>query len=150
MVLPLFKKGDREDCKNYRPISLLACIGKVFTKVLTNRFTRWSDRNNKLPICQAGFRSGSSTSDQVFVLDTIVKKRLSQGATTYCAFVDFKQAFDSVNRPALWHKLVKLGASSKFIKINESMCEELCFSVRANRHLTEECVCLDQGYLKAP
>ena len=137
IVLPLFKRGDRKECNNYRPISLLSCIGKVFTKILTNRFIKWSDNNNCLPACQAGFRAGHSTTDQVFVLNCIIQKRLRSNATTYCAFVDFKQAFDSVNRQALWHKLSALGVSSKFININKSMCDQLIFSVRTKGSLTE-------------
>ena len=59
IILPIYKKGDMKDLKNYRPISLLPVLYKLFTKVLTSRNTATLDSNQ--PKEQAGFRSGYST-----------------------------------------------------------------------------------------
>ena len=71
MVL-IHKKGDNKDLKNYRPISLLSNIYKVFTKILTLRLTRLLDENQ--PIEQAGFHSGYSTIDHIHKCESVERE----------------------------------------------------------------------------
>ena len=56
MIISLFKKGDREDPGNYRGITLLNVVGKLFNKVLNYRLLQWLEEHNKLSESQAGFR----------------------------------------------------------------------------------------------
>ena len=72
IVILLHKKGDKEDLKNYRPISLLSVIYKIFTKILTNRLEAMIDFMQ--PREQAGFRSGFNTLDHIEVVREIIER----------------------------------------------------------------------------
>jgi hypothetical protein len=61
IIIPLFKKGDRHDPNNYRGISLLDALSKIFTSVLNKRLTLWAEKHHLIPEKQAGFRAGYST-----------------------------------------------------------------------------------------
>ena len=72
-IVPIFKKGDKKDCSNYRGISLLSIVGKIFSRILLNRLNTHITPN-VLPESQCGFRSGRSTIDMVFCLRQIQEK----------------------------------------------------------------------------
>ena len=102
IVIPLFNKGSRDDVNNYRGISLLNVLGKIFTSILNARLNRWSESMNIVSDCQAGFRKGHSTVDNIFVLHAIIQKYLSvRRGKFYCLFVDFPKAFDRINHTLL-------------------------------------------------
>ena len=114
----LHKKGDASTVANYRGISLLNCIAKVFTSIIARRINSWAEEKSLLPEAQAGFRSGRSCSDNLFVLQTAIHEQIrTSGNSLFCTFVDFKQAFDSVNHNVLWQKLARFGLSSKLLRI---------------------------------
>ena len=69
----VFKKGDREDPANYRGITLLSVVGKVFCKILNNRLVQCLDKEGALHEGQAGFRINRSCMDNVYTLNEIVK-----------------------------------------------------------------------------
>ena len=71
-IVPIFKnKGEKDDPKNYRPITILSCVGKLFTAVLNNRLTEYLETYHLLNENQAGFRKNHSTIDHIFVLHTL-------------------------------------------------------------------------------
>ena len=78
IIFPIYKKGDVNIPDNYRGISLLSCVSKVFTKILNNRLVSWADVNEKMYDVQAGFRKGKSTIDHIFVLQSLIDKYLSK------------------------------------------------------------------------
>ena len=67
VIVPLFKKGDKDTPNNYRRISLLSVASKCFTAVLRNRLTKWMDNHDKIVEAQAGFRKGYSTVDHIII-----------------------------------------------------------------------------------
>ena len=66
------KKGDQEDPNNYRGITLLNVVGKLFNKVLIYRLLYWFEEHNKLSESQKGFRSGHSCVDNLLVLNEVI------------------------------------------------------------------------------
>lgn len=76
VIVPLHKKGDINNPENYRGISLLSIISKLFTSILNKRFYNWAENENKICEEQAGFREGYSTVDHIFTLVTMIKSSL--------------------------------------------------------------------------
>ena len=77
LIVNIFKKGDREDPANYRGITLLSVVGKVFCKILNNRLVQCLDNKGALHEGQAGFRINRSCMDNVYTLNEIVQGRLT-------------------------------------------------------------------------
>lgn len=94
MVVMLYKDGDESDPGNYRGISLISCLGKLYLSLWTQRITEHIEP--QLAEEQGGFRSHRSTVDQVFVFNETLLRRRRAGRTTYCFFIDFRKAFDTV------------------------------------------------------
>ena len=120
LVFMLHKKGVRSDPDNYRSISLLNIIGKVFAGILQSRLYRWCQKHSILSENQYGFRSGRSTVDCLFIHNTLVQYHLSKKrGKLYVCYIDFSKAFDSVSWEILWYKLNNLGINneSRFLKI---------------------------------
>lgn len=124
-VIPIHKKGDTNDPNNYRGITLLSNLGKLFTSVLTKRIEHWYNETGFVPDCQFGFRRGYSTVDAIFVLQSLVAHVLSQNLRLPCAFIDLQKAFDSVYRNALWFKLYDMGLDGKILRIFKAMYTEV-------------------------
>ena len=84
LIVNLFKKGDKEDRGNYKGITLLGVVGKVFCKglVINNRLVQYLDCGGKLHEGQAGFRVGRSCRDNAYVLNEVVQGRLKEGKVT--------------------------------------------------------------------
>ena len=88
-IVPLHKKGDINDVNNYRGITLLSVLGKLFSRVLNNRLIEWAEMYQVYIEAQAGFRKFMSTVDNVFVLHGLITHMLNGGKRFYCAFIDF-------------------------------------------------------------
>ena len=80
VIFPLYKnKGSPTDPDNFRGITLLSCIGKLFTAVLNFRLTKYLDAAGEIGDEQAGFREGYSTMDHIFTLYAIINIYISSG-----------------------------------------------------------------------
>lgn len=135
MIFPLHKKGNINNVNNYRGISLLNILGKIFSHVLNERLKQWCDCNNIIPEAQAGFRSSYSTVDNIFVLQSLVQKYIGKaGGRFYVFFVDFQKAFDRINRGKLWLILQKNGCEGKMLTILKSMYDSVLSSIRIVAH----------------
>ena len=95
----------------------MSCFGKLFTAVLNNRLNRYLEDMNILNEEQAGFRKSYSTTDHIFNLKCLIDLYLFRGKKLYCAFIDYKKAFDSVNHVYLWQKLLNNSIDGKMFKI---------------------------------
>ena len=121
----LHKKGDSNSPENYRPIALINTIAKVFTSILNYRLKKFVKFRNVLPEAQSGFREGRSCLDNIFILSSLIQLKLRQkNRKLFALFVDFKEAFPSVQHQLLWYKLKKLGLSSKFINVLKDLYDK--------------------------
>lgn len=82
-VVPLHKKGDVNNTNNYRGITLLSALGKLFTKVLNDRLTIWAEKYNVYIEAQAGFRQNMGTIDNIFVLQNVIQHLLYKKKRNY-------------------------------------------------------------------
>ena len=116
-VIPIFKdKGSKSDPKNYRPITLLSCIGKIFTSILNDRLNVYFEQFTILNENQAGFRHGYSTTDHMFSLYALFELLCVKKKKLHCAFINFEKAFDFVQRNSLFFKLINNNINGKFIE----------------------------------
>lgn len=112
-IVPVPKKGDLSMMTNYRGISLMSIAAKLYNKMLLERLRPLVDevmRRN-----QAGFRRGRSTVDQICALRRIFEGVKHKKIPLVATFVDFKKAFDSVNRARLFEILSLYGIPDKLI-----------------------------------
>ena len=154
LIMPIYKnKGDSMLPENYRPITLLSCMGKLFTAILNERLTLFLDENRILLENQAGFRKHYSTSDHIFVLHSLFELLKKQKKKLFCAFVDFSKAFDSVWRIALWNKLLRNEINGKFFNVIYNLYQNIksCITLNgANSTFFESYVGLRQGENLSP
>ena len=138
IIKPIYKnKGSKSDANNYRGITLVSCLGKVFTGLLNKRLSDFLEQNGVLNENQAGFRSGYSTVDHIFNLNLIINKFLSDGKKLYCAFVDYEKAFDTVWRKGLWFKLLNQGIKGRCFKVIVNMYDGIKSLVEKDGKLSE-------------
>ena len=108
-ISAVFKKGDPTCKDNYGGIAVGNVFGKVFSMVLEQRLSKWSEEHGHRAQAQAGFRKGMRTTDQLFILRHVIDKYRLQKKPLFCCFVDFKKAYDSVDRRLLLQRLASLG-----------------------------------------
>ena len=77
---------------NYRPITLLSCVSKVFTSILCKRIKNWATANFVFSEAQFGFRPSYSTIDAIFTLSSLIRQG-KPGQKFYCAFFRFLYCF---------------------------------------------------------
>ena len=153
VVIAVPKSGDLSDPNNYRPIILVSVLSKIFTSILTKRMVNWAEDEEKLIDNQFGFRPGRSTIDAIFVMHGIIQHLLHHKHKVFCAFVDFRKAFDKVIRRILWYKLLLSGLSSKFISIVKSVYESVRLRIRTDGNLSnafDNFLGVKQGELLSP
>ena len=121
LIIPLHKKGDVNCIENYRGKTLLSTFEKLFTGILNNRLSFWADAYGVYIEAQAGFRANHSTVDHIFNLHGVMSHLLNHSKKLYCAFLDFRKAFDYIDRNFLWHKLIGLGIRCRIFDVIQSM-----------------------------
>ena len=129
-IIPIHKKGDIHEPSNYRGITLLSCVGKLFTSIINNRLTKWAEENNLYCENQFGFRRGKGTTDCMFILQGIIQVLLSKSKPFFCSFVDLQKAFDSLNRRALWYKLFNCKISNKMNTLIQNMYSKMKLCIK--------------------
>ena len=95
LIVKFPKKGDTTECTNWRGITLLSVVSKVFTRIILTRIQQEVDRQLRRE--QAGFRKGRSCTEQIFTLRNIIEQCMEWQASLHLNFIDFEKAFDSVH-----------------------------------------------------
>ena len=125
-IRPLYKnKGDPNDQNNYRGITITSCLGKLFTTLINSRLGTFVEDMELIGPEQAGFRSGYSTVDHIFVLNSLIDIYLFRKKRLYACFIDYKKAFDSIQRQQLWMKLCNLEIQGKLFNVIYDMYKKV-------------------------
>ncbi len=103
-VTPVFKEGDRSDPSNYRPISILPCLGKLTERVIHTQLYKYVTDHDSISKCQSGFRKGHSTGTCLISFLSNIYQQVDDGGACGVLFLDLKKAFNTVNREILLKK----------------------------------------------
>lgn len=127
-IILLHKKGPRDEIGNYRPISLISNIYKVFAKVILERISLVLNENQ--PVEQAGFRKDFSTIDHIHTIKQLIQKYNEYNKQIYIAFIDYSKAFDSLRHQYIWRSLEQQGVQSNYIEILKSIYKSSKASIK--------------------
>lgn len=147
--MPLHKKGDNKDCNNYRGITLLSTMVKIYERILEKRLKTTTEA--QMEDAQSGFRKGRGVQDHIFTMKQLIEKNINN--TIYVAFVDIEKAFDSIPRKEIWNSLEQRGISNKLEKAIYSLYRNTRNYVRRGNLQSEEFVTkegLRQGGVLSP
>ena len=115
LVITLPKKGNLQQCQNYRTISLISHPSKVMVKIILNRQKPQAEKI--IAEEHAGFRAGRSTTEQIFNLRILFEKYLQHQKDLYHVYINFQKAFDRVWHAALWATMKKNNISTNLIQV---------------------------------
>ena len=134
---PIYKKDDRTNPDNYRGLAIGSALAKLFSMILLKRLVKYIEKTNIISPNQIGFMINSRTSDHIFLLQTIIEKVVKKNKKKlFCAFIDFKKAYDTVDREKLFQRLRTLGINGTFLKNIMALYEKPSYNIK-----------LKEGYL---
>jgi len=110
---------------------------KLYCSIINERLTKWVERHGNIVDEQNGFRKARSTVDHLVSLTNIIDTRKKARLSTFCAFIDFKKAYDFVSRNILWQQLMSIGVNGRIFKAVTSLYSSVSACVRVNGHLTD-------------
>ena len=154
LLTPLHKKGDQNIPGNYCGLAVRSCFSKLFLSILRSRLEKFSEVNKLIPDSQIGFKKGARTSDHIFTLSTLITKYISKkGGKLYTCFVDFKSAFDTVWRNAIFFKLYKMNIGGNFMALIRDMYADVKYSIKIDGGITrhfDSSIGVKQGCVLSP
>ena len=119
-IIPLYKKGNINSITNYRPISLLPTLSKVFERVIFNQLYLYLDHNNLLSEEQYGFRANHSAELAAIKLADYIVQEIDRKLTPVNIYIDVSKAFDTLNFDILLYKLHYYGITDIALKLLKS------------------------------
>ena len=133
---PIYKKGKMNDPENFRGLAIGSTFAKLFSLILLNRLIKFIDLKKLISPKQIGFMKGTRTSDHIYFLQTVVEKVVKKNKKKlFAVFIDFKKAYDTVDRNILMKRLKQLGINGIYLRN--------IFGMYAK---TEYCIKLKRGY----
>ena len=152
-VTPTFKQGDRSNMNNYRPISVISAIAKVFERIVYNQLSSYLSENNILSKYQSGFRSFHSTVTALLEATDNWAFNIDRGYVNAVVFLDLKKAFDTVNHSILLSKLSSYGVKGIAYELLSSYLENRTQKCAVNGVLSKSCTLtcgIPQGTILGP
>ncbi len=153
VINPVPKVSCPNTTDNFRRISVLPAASKIYDEILNNRMVFIETAFEKGDPFNGGFKSGSRTSDNLFILNAILEKYRCKGKPLFVCFVDFKRAFDCVNRALMFVKLMKVGYSSKLLTVMINMYSKTTSLVKWRGYLSksfQDLMGVAQGGVSSP
>ena len=130
---PLFKKGSKDDPKNYRPISLLPQLSKIIEKTIHNQVQKYLDEKKILYRYQSGFRAHHSTDTCLSYLNDKILKGFEAKMFTSMILIDLQKAFDTIDHEIFLDKMACLGFSNSTILWFKSYLQDRSFTVNIGK-----------------
>jgi len=134
-IVPIPKKGDLKNCDNWRGISLLDVVGKLFGRIVQDRLQLIAEK--VLPESQCGFRKGRGCVDMIFTARQLFEKSREHDDSLFTLFVDLRKAYDSVSREGLWQVLQKYGVPPVMLSLIRSCHDGMTAVVRVSDGTTD-------------
>ena len=123
-IKPLHKKKSTDDITNYRPISILPTLSKVFERAATDQIVSYLESNNLISRNQHAYRKGHSTQTCLVELTNLLYEHMDKGMYSGIASLDLSKAYDSISHTLLLHKLAKLGLAEESLMWIKSYLSE--------------------------
>jgi hypothetical protein len=121
VVHAFFKGGDASEFDNYKGMTVGPILAKLFAMILDKRLSKWAEQHGLLAKGQTRFHKDYRTTDQFFILRTLIKQSKEKKKPFYCCFVDLKKTIDIVSRGVLWQVLAGLGVEGCFLRCLQAM-----------------------------
>ena len=139
IINPIQKSNctDSRDPAGYRGITLTSAVYKLYCAILYERLNKWVEANEIISDCQNGFRKQRGTIDHLSSLTSLIETRKLQKKSTFVCFIDFRKAYDKVNRNLMWEKLIHLGITVKMYSNLRAIYDHVKCSVRINGYHTD-------------
>ena len=144
-IIPIYKKGDKHQIENYRPISILPVISKVFEKVAYNQLFEYFSQNKLLFDSQYGFRKFHSTEHAVLELLEKLILNIDKGQMPVAVFLDLSKAFNTLDHQILLHKLKYYGIQESALNWIHSYLYNRSQYVEVDSRIKSEKVTLNIG-----
>ena len=119
-IKPIYKENNKEKISNYRPISILPVISKIFERACTDQLVKYLEENDLISRTQHAYRKGHSTQTCLVEIVNQLYENIDKGHFTAIAKLDLSKAFDSISHTLLLHKLANLGLSENSINYLKS------------------------------
>lgn len=133
LIIPIAKPSkDHSRTENYRPISLLPTLSKIFEKLILKRINTFINSNNIIPASQFGFRNNHSTIHQLLRLTDFIATNFQKSKHTLALFLDVEKAFDKVWHQGLLYKIRQYGFPQYLQQIIKSFLINRSFKVQVN------------------
>ena len=135
IIVPIYKKGDKTDCNNYRGISLLPTTYKILSNILLSRLSPYTEEI--IGDHQCGFRRNRPTNDHMFCIRKIPEKKWEDNEAVHQLLIDFEKAYDSVRREVLYNILIEFGIPRKLVRLIKMCLSETYSRVRVGKNLSD-------------
>lgn len=131
-ITNIYKKGDRKECTNYRPISVTNSVSRIYGKIIKMRLENAIKDVEE----QNGFRAGRSCIDGIFCLRQIIDKRLAHNLETHMVFIDLTKAYDNVPLEKLWEVLRHQNINIQLITAIQNLYNDMTSCIKIGRKVT--------------
>ncbi len=130
--IPKNRTSDPRVPLNYRGISLLSCVYKVYSSILNSRLIKFLENNDIIHDEQNGFRGSRSCLDHIFTLSSIIRNKLNQKKEIFACYVDFRKAFDYLDRDLMLYRFLEYGIDGRFYDAIKGIYHRAFCAVKIN------------------